>query len=277
MCFVSSITINESLCTRDGLCAVICPLQIIAPPEGGGLPEPKPDFSKWCIKCGHCVAICPTGAIRHSAMSPDQCIPADYKSLPSPDQFENILRHRRSIRRFKRETPDKQILQRLIKMAGYAPSGHNLQSVKWLIFNTRDELKHLVSMACDWMKHMTTQMPDAPHSLIFKEIVAEWDLGRDLVLHDAPCLVIVHSKIQSGTEPTDAAISLAYFDLAALSFGLGCCWAGLFTMAAKLWQPLKDYLELPKGHELHSAMMTGYPKFEFQRVPIRKAPEIQWR
>jgi len=274
---MTGITINDSLCTKDGLCAIICPLQIISPPKGGSPPEPKPEFSKWCIGCGHCVAVCPTGAISHSSMSPDQCPTADYKSFPGPDQFENILRLRRSIRRFKKKLPEKEILERIIKMAGYAPSGHNLQPVHWLIFNNRDDLNRMVSMACDWMKDMVAQMPDAPHSVLFKEIVAAWDLGRDLILHDAPCLVMVHSKIQTGTEATDAAISLAYFDLAALSFGLGCCWAGLFTMAVKSWEPLGEFLKLPKNHQLHGAMMTGYPKLQFQRLPVRKQPIIQWR
>jgi nitroreductase len=252
-------------------------MQIIVPPKDGILPEPKPEFSKWCIKCGHCVAICPTGAISHSAMSPDQCPPADYKNIPGPDQFENMLRHRRSIRRFKKQPPKKETLEQLIKMAGYAPSGHNLQPVNWLIFNNRDDLNRMVGLACDWMKHMLTQMPDAPHSLVFKEIVAAWDLRKDMILHDAPYLVIAHSKIQTSTEPTDAAISLAYFDLAALSFGLGCCWAGLFMMAAKSWKPLGEFLNLPKHHQLHGAMMAGYPKLSFQRLPVRKQPKIEWR
>jgi nitroreductase/Pyruvate/2-oxoacid:ferredoxin oxidoreductase delta subunit len=272
-----SITINDSLSTKDGLCALICPLQIIEPPKGANPPEPKPEFSKWCISCGHCVAICPTGAISHSAMSPDQCLPADYKSIPGPDQFENMLRLRRSIRRFKKKTPEKEILERMIKMAGYAPSGHNLQPVKWLVFNNRDDLKHLVGLSCDWMRDMVTQMPDSPYSPVFNQIVNAWEKGNDLVLHDAPCLVMVHSKIQTGTESTDAAIALGYFDLAALSFGLGCCWAGLFMMAAKSWKPLGEFLNLPKGHHLHGAMMTGYPKLQFQRMPVRKQPKIEWR
>lgn len=274
---MSSITINESKCTKDGLCSIICPLQIIASPKGENPPEPKPEFSKWCIKCGHCVAICPTGAISHSCMSPDQCPPADYKSLPGPGQFEDVLRHRRSVRRFKKQPPKKETLEQMIKMAGYAPSSHNLQPIHWLIFDNRDDLNHMVGMSCDWMKQMLKQMPDAPHSPVFNQIVNAWETGKDFVLHDAPSLVIVHSKIRTGTESTDAAISLAYFDLAALSFGMGCCWAGLFMMAAKLWEPLKEYLELPKGHQLHGAMMAGYPKLKFQRLPMRNQPPIQWR
>ncbi|MBC2715165.1 MAG: 4Fe-4S binding protein [Desulfobacteraceae bacterium] len=43
---MSSITINESLCIKDGLCSIICPMQIITPPKGEIPPEPKPEFLK---------------------------------------------------------------------------------------------------------------------------------------------------------------------------------------------------------------------------------------
>jgi len=272
-----SITINESACIKDGLCSIICPFQIISLPIDGNPPEPKPEFSKWCTSCGHCVSICPTGAISHSSMNPDQCPSADYKMIPGPDQFEHILRLRRSIRRFKRKAPEKETIERLLTMARYAPSGHNFQPVKWQVFTNQDDLNRLVGMVCDWMKHMLGEMPDAPHAPVFREVTQAWEQERDLVLHNAPSLILAHSKIQTGTEPTDAAISLSYLDLAALSLGLGCCWAGLFIMAAKSWKPLGEFLDLPKGHQLHGAMMMGYPKYEFQRLPVRNSPEILWR
>ena len=96
-----SITINETSCIKDGLCSMICPMQIITPPKGGIPPEPAPEFSKWCIRCGHCVAICPTGALSHSAMRPSQCVTADKKRLPAADQVEYLLRSRRSKREFR--------------------------------------------------------------------------------------------------------------------------------------------------------------------------------
>ena len=88
---------------------------------------------------------------------------------------------------------------------------------------------------------------------------------------------MAHSNVRTGTESIDAAISLAYFDLAAMSFGLGCCWAGLFMMAARSWEPLGEFLNLPQHHHLHGAMMVGYPKFRFHRLPVRKPPIIGWR
>jgi len=210
-------------------------------------------------------------------MKPDQCPAADYNLVPGPDQFEHILRLRRSTRRFKRKTPDKELIERLISMAGYAPSGHNSQPVNWQVFSNRDDINRMVDMVCDWMKHMLTEMPEAPHAPVFKEVVNAWADDRDLVLHQTPVLLIAHSTVQVGTELTDAAIALGYLDLAALSLDLGCCWAGLFTMAAKFWKPLGEFLDLPKGHQMHGAMMAGYPKLKFHRLPVRKKSEIQWR
>lgn len=272
-----SIIINKALCTKDGLCSIICPMQIISPPQGDSPPEAVSEFNQWCISCGHCVSICPTGAISHSRIDPSQCPTADYKLIPGPDQFEHILRLRRSIRRFKKKAPEQKIIERIISMAGYAPSGHNLQPVRWQIFTNPDDLNQLTAMVCDWMKQMLKEMPDAPQAPVFREVVKAWDEGMDLVLHQAPVLILAHSSINTGIEPTDAAISLAYLDLAALSLGLGCCWAGLFTMAAKFWKPLGEFLDLPKGHQLHGALMAGYPKLKFQRLPGRKQPEIRWR
>jgi nitroreductase/NAD-dependent dihydropyrimidine dehydrogenase PreA subunit len=272
-----SITINDTMCIKDGLCSTICPLQIILPPQGSVPPEPAPGFDQWCISCGHCVAICPTKAIIHSRINPSQCPDADYGMIPEPDRFEHFLRLRRSTRRFKNKIPEKERIERLISMAGYAPTGHNGQPVQWLIFSGREVLDCLVDLVCDWMKHMLGEMPDSPQAPMFEQIVTKWDQGVDPVLHHAPVLILAHSRILVGTEPTDAAISLGYLDLAALSLGLGGCWAGLFTMAANFWKPLKDFLNLPKGHQLNGAMMVGYPKYKFQRLPNRKKPEIQWR
>ena len=274
---VPAITINDAMCNRDGLCSTICPLQIILPPRGSLPPEPAPDFSQWCTSCGHCVAICPTKAIRHARIDPEKCPDANYKVIPEPDRFEQFLRLRRSTRRFKSKIPERGIIERLIAMAGYAPSGHNGQPVHWLVFSGREHLDRLVGLVCDWMNHLLKEMPDSPQAPMFDKIIKAWDDGRDFIFHQAPVLVLAHSKIRIGTEPTDAAIAMGYLDLAALPFGLGGCWAGLFSMAANAWKPLAECLDLPKGHQLHGALMIGYPKFRFPRMPTRKLPEIKWR
>ena len=65
--------------------------------------------------------------------------------------------------------------------------------------------------------------------------------------------------------------------MAAPSFGLGTCWAGFFQFAATFWPPLKEALQLPEDHASFGAMMVGYPKYRYQRLPLRNDAQITWR
>ncbi|NPA25320.1 MAG: hypothetical protein GXO34_05805 [Deltaproteobacteria bacterium] len=271
------ITIDEALCKRDGLCVAICPLQLILPADDGGVPAPGPEFSRWCIRCGHCVAICPTGALRHFRMGPEQCPEIDSKTGPGPEEIAALLRRRRSVRRFKAAVPERGVLEQLVGLAGYAPSGHNLKSLKWMIFTGRKSLDRFVDRACDWMKAELERNPTSPQAPLLRKVTAAWAAGDDLILHRAPVLMLVHGPTKTGSETSDAALALAYFDLASSGHGLGCCWAGLLEMAIRSWKPLQELVALPEGHKLRGAMVAGYPRYEFRRIPWRSTPKIEWR
>ena len=67
--------INPDKCNHDGICVAECPLKIIALANKESIPVPVPGADDLCINCGHCVAVCPTGALSHKNMSPEQCPP----------------------------------------------------------------------------------------------------------------------------------------------------------------------------------------------------------
>jgi len=70
-------------------------------------------------------------------------------------------------------------------------------------------------------------------------------------------------------------IALTYLELAALSFGLGTCWAGYAHMATAL-PSIQEVLNLPEGRQCFGAMMVGYQKFDYHRIPLRKM-NVTWR
>jgi nitroreductase len=76
---------------------------------------------------------------------------------------------------------------------------------------------------------------------------------------------------------TDCVIALSYFDLAANNAGLGCCWAGYFNAAAASFPPMMAALSLPEGCTPHGSLMVGYPKYKYQRLPLRRPASIIWR
>ena len=72
-------------------------------------------------------------------------------------------------------------------------------------------------------------------------------------------------------------VALACLELAAPSLGLGSCWAGYFYVSAMFFPPMKEALQLPEGNGVYGAMMVGYPKYKYHRIPTRKITNVIWR
>jgi nitroreductase len=75
----------------------------------------------------------------------------------------------------------------------------------------------------------------------------------------------------------DTALVLSLLDLYATTLGLGACWAGYVYKTVNAYPPLFEALGLPSGHLAFGAMMIGYPKFKYRRIPIRNRPKVIWR
>jgi len=268
--------VNRQTCNQDGICAAVCPAGIIDF-DKSEYPTPAADAEKVCIRCGHCVAVCPTGSFSHREMSAEQC-PAIQKTLHlTAEHCEHFLRSRRSIRVYKNKPVPKDDLAGLIEIARYAPSGHNSQCAQWLVLNNSDELHSLAGITVDWMRWMIGNMPEIASSMGLDKTVKRWEGGNDVVLRGAPAVIVTHAEKDNGAAPSTCTIALTYLELAAVSMGLGCCWAGYFNAAATTFPPLAEALSLPEGHQCFGAMMVGYPKFNYHRLPLRKPPGITWR
>jgi heterodisulfide reductase subunit A-like polyferredoxin len=74
------IRIDEAICTKCNTCSRHCVAGIIA--EG---PEIREEVRKYCILCGHCAVVCPSGAIAVVDFE-DLEIPSYTKSLPVSSQ-----------------------------------------------------------------------------------------------------------------------------------------------------------------------------------------------
>lgn len=270
------IQIDEQTCNQDGICAAVCPAGLIAF-QAGDYPVPIPDAETICIRCGHCVAACPSGSLSHREMPSRDCPPVQPELQLNAAQCEHFLRSRRSIRVFKERTVPREELERLVEMARYAPSGRNVQCVEWLVIDNKKALRQLAGIVIDWMRWMLSHKPEIALSMNMERAVAGWEAGRDVILRDAPVLIVAHAPKDNLMAPAACTIALTYLELAAVGLKLGCCWAGYFHAAATTFPPMGQALKLPAGHQSFGAMMVGYPKFKYHRLPLRKEPPITWR
>ena len=269
-------TVDDPLCVKCGTCAETCPVKIIKF-EKGKLPEPVIWAKKVCINCGHCVAVCPKGALSLATMPADDCVPIIKELNITPGQASQLLCSRRSIRIYQENPVDRELLKAIIHAARYAPTGHNSQSVNWTVICDRAKISRLKDLVIEWMRKAQAEEAPIAKALGMKGILMGNDAGYDLILRGAPHIVIAHAPKEDRMAPTSCIIALTYLELAAKASGLGTCWAGFLDLAASFYAPVRDAMELPKGHTSHASMMLGYPKFQYHRIPTRNDPEITWK
>jgi nitroreductase/NAD-dependent dihydropyrimidine dehydrogenase PreA subunit len=267
--------IDRETCNRDGICAAVCPARIIDMPKGG-FPAPVAGAAEACIRCGHCVAACPSGSLDHTAMAADQCPPVEADLKLSPEHVEHFLRSRRSIRAYRRKPVAADLIERLIGMARYAPSGRNTQDAEWLVLGNPEEINRSACLVADWMRWTVGRDPQTAALMHLDKTIEAWDKGTDVIFRHAPTIIIAHAQGENPRGTTTCTIALTYLELAAVGLGLGTCWAGYFMRAAGEYAPLIQALDLPQGHQCFGAMMVGYPKFNYHRLPLRDAPRITW-
>jgi nitroreductase/Pyruvate/2-oxoacid:ferredoxin oxidoreductase delta subunit len=269
------LIVDEGKCKRDGLCAADCPVGIIAMPEGG-FPQVLEGAETFCIACGHCVAVCPHGAMSHPMVKVQECLPIGKELRLSPEQVEQFMRSRRSMRQYRPEPVPQAELERLLNLARFAPTGHNSQSVTWKVYTRPEDVRTLASHVVDWMRRLVEKGEPAALELNMALICDFFDKGVDFILRGAPHLVLTHAHQEDRAAPHACDMAMAYVELYAPVLGLGTCWAGYFEQAARFWRPLQAYLALPAGHQVMNAAMVGYPKATYYRCPERKALQVQW-
>ncbi|MBU1052783.1 MAG: nitroreductase family protein [Proteobacteria bacterium] len=271
------LKIDKSKCKQDGLCAKDCMTAIIRIPEGGGFPYIPDNMESMCRVCGHCVAVCPHGALSHELV-PLEKSPAIKDELKiNQDQAVQFLRTRRSIRFYHDKGVEKEKIQKLIETARYAPTASNSQLVEWIVISDKSKIHTLAAKTTEWLRQLLKDDPAiAKASPYLYQVIAAWDGGYDPILRKAPTVLVASAPKEALGGATDVVLALSYLELLAPVMELGTCWAGLLNGALTALPSLKEYIGLPKKHPHHFPLMIGYPKAKYYRLPERKQPRITY-
>ncbi|WP_028579543.1 nitroreductase family protein [Desulfogranum japonicum] len=260
------ITIDSEKCNQDGLCVQSCPVAIIDQKKGG---FPFADTTKIenCIACGHCVAVCPKGALTHSLLSSEDFLTVP-KNQPDPESLEALLISRRSIRGFQNMPIPHHQLERLLEISRRAPTASNSQKISWNMIESSDRLEQIRQLTLEWLA--TDPTPTRAHYL---ETATK---GRDVILRGASALAVTYCPEDYVWTETDCSIALTYMELLAASMQLGACWAGLVTMASRHLPQLKEILGIPERHNIGGALMLGLPRQKHYLIPPRNKAHVTW-
>ena len=267
------IQIDREGCIRCGLCVDVCPTNIINMGNEGPVAT-----GQSCIACGHCVAVCPQSALDNVKAPLDKQLLLDKNPVIDADTAARFLRARRSIRRYKQETVPREKILQILDIARLAPTGGNSQGVAYHVIDNADTLRNITAATIDWMEEQVEK--GSPWSAYFVGSIDKYrKTGQDIILRDAPCLVVAITAknfLPRGRDNTH--FSLAYAELYAPAIKLGTCWAGFFEACASSgYQPLLNLLNLPEDMAVTGGLMVGYPQYTYKRLVDRDPLQVTWQ
>lgn len=269
--------VDEARCRKDGICARVCPVRIIKG-AAGELPSMRKEFVKRCIGCGQCMAFCPTQACAAPGQMYEDMRLLRKDLYPSPEQVEEFVFARRTIRTFREKPVPRELLTRILDAVRFAPTGHNRQNLRWIVLESREETLALVKLVIDWLIVLPDIDPDLAANIRASGFVRAWDQGLDIITRGAPQVAILAGP-NVELEQYDAGSALTYLEILAQSHGIGCCWGGYLSRAFA--HPgataIREYLDVKPDEKLYSAQMLGYPRFTAVSRPPRKPLRVTWK
>jgi len=285
------ITIDAAKCTNCGLCVKVCFLNYEAGADGKVRPRGE---LLCCAACGHCLAVCPTGAITHPKVPRSECAPLDEADRPSYEQYLGFLKMRRSRREFKDQAVPREVIDKLLAAGAQAPNGLNRRNVHYTVISDRAVLKELSARVTAGTKKLCAMLrspvgrvffrllkPKVYHELEFfvpflEQLAAGEFRDRDLVCYDAPCAILVHTPGADLCGSEDAVYAAANIQYAAETLGLGTCVIGFITSPVNEDQVLQRLVRLPAGHRIQTSLVVGYPQFRYVQAAPKGKPKADY-
>ncbi len=255
--------IDTEKCIHCGLCVKDCIAGIIEFDENK-TPRLKPDAEKRCIKCQHCLAVCPTGALSILDKNPENSDKVDHDQ--NPEKVLNLIKSRRSFRQYKPENLPKETLEKLKNMLNWVPTGCNAHSLHFSIIDdveVMDEFRNYVN------SELLKSLSKTPVRGIMNRFSRYKDAflhGEDVIFRGAPHMIVVSVPITAPCADIDPTIALSYFELYAQSLGVATLWCG-FAKACLLFYPeLCEKLEIPENHKAAYVMLFGPSDLKYTRA-----------
>jgi len=200
------------------------------------------------------------------------------------ESFLQFVKSRRSIREFSHRKISHSQIERLIEAASWAPSNHNRQGWKFIVFEDSQEIcmlsvrvrefvkkslaraHKLVTAQADELVHVAGAFDHAPVVILAMHKKSS-AIGKSI-------LSLATSELVSG-EALSSAMACQNFLLAAYAMGLGTCLMTAPLLAGEVWKSLHG---LPAGFEPTCLIAIGYPA-HVPTAPRRKRLEhiIEYR
>jgi nitroreductase len=204
------------------------------------------------------------------------------------EKLEELIRTRRSIRKFQERAVPEELLLKALELATWAPNGGNRQAWRFLIVTNKD----LINKMADAVKAKTELMSAWPEAAQFGENVERWRQNCDFFRGAPACIAVLMGRYSSIADQIlrargekdplaeeirsyrrvgnsglqSVAGAITYLLLILHHLGLGTTWMAGPQQAKK---EIERLLAVPPEWDFVALIPVGYPA-ETPSVPPRK-------
>jgi len=275
-------TIDPSICTNCGICAVECPARTIRKEK-----EAARIIPAGCIECSHCGMVCPVNAVR-----------ADGRELPAyPDNLDaltanelaaHLIKSKRSVRQYSTSSVAKKDLEAIldagettatatnsmycdaIVLEGAAVAKGAVLAAKMLLTFVRigqNPAGRFLLRVAGMGRYAKKEMITGFYRLLLKTVEG----AADPIFFHAPVVVILTYPASRGKRfgRTDCALAAENMMLFAHGRNIESCVIG-FAEAALYTKKSRSSIGVPADRKIGLIFTLGYTDRKFYRYPVRK-------
>jgi nitroreductase len=218
------------------------------------------------------------------------------EKLPSLEDFEILLKARRSTRRFQTKPVPKELIEKIIEVVSYAPMSIPPHRVEITALDSKEKVAELVPPVMNEIKRwiyafsnpamrlmMRAMMPASMFKAMVDQIIPlskgmlqAASEEKEYLAYNAPALLLFHANKNEDSPVENCVIAYTYAMIAAEGLGLGSCINGMIPPAIDHNKLLREKYLIQKQNQVCGCLLIGYPWSTFNRSIPRKLRSVKW-
>jgi nitroreductase len=237
-----------------------------------------------CSTCTQCVAICPQQALSWNGAPPEAY---DRDRLPTPAQIDELLKERRTIRRFKETKIARPLVEEIVSYGIYAPT--NNYHLRAIVVDEEAVIEALDQIAVRFSARilnlfykprvlfalLSRLWPNPDYRLNKPKLEAVTARGYTFD-HNVSAMVFIVGDKKTPLSEASAHYALYNMVLYAQTKGVGSCLWGPGQIFLTRTREARGRLGLERHERVYGTLLLGYPAVKFSNKVTGKALPIQW-